>query len=145
AVPGLDAGSHTVAASCATQGNYAASFQNGTLPVTRANQTIGWSSPAAIVYGTALSGAQLNASVAVVGPAAAGAITYSSVAGTVLHAGLGQVLTVSAAATLDYNAASATVTLDVTPAPLTVQAQVVSRAYGVTNPAFAVSYTGFVN
>src|SRR5204862_365941 len=104
-----------------------------------------WSNPAAIVYGTALSDSQLNATVAVVGPAAAGALTYSPAAGTVLHAGLGQVLRVTAAATLDYNAASVTVTIDVTKATLSIQAQDASRVYGTANPAFGVSYSGFVN
>src|SRR5207244_865914 len=51
----------------------------------------------------------------------------------------------TAAATLDYNAASATVTIDVNKATLTVQAQDADRVYGTANPAFAVSYSGFVN
>src|SRR5262249_24766449 len=78
-----------------------------------ASQTIIWSNPAAIIAGTALSSTQLNATVSVVGPAPAGALTYTPPARTVLGAGSGQVLSVTAAATQDYNTATASVTINV--------------------------------
>src|SRR5207247_2295621 len=110
---------------------------------------------AGITYGTALSGTQLNATVAgVSGGSAAGALTYSPVSGTVLNGGDWQALTVSAAATTNYCAASKTVHIDVAKAALTVTADSdtatsavdhFTRFYGDANPAFTVRYSGFVN
>ena len=95
-------------------GNYTVTNAGNTLTISPANQTITWADPAGITYGTALSGTQLNATVAgVSGGSAPGVLTYSPVSGTVLNAGLGQALTVSAAATTNYNAASKTVHIDV--------------------------------
>jgi hypothetical protein len=51
--------------------------------------------------------------VSVVGPAPAGSLTYVPPAGTVLGPRSGQVLSVTAAATQDYNAATATVAINV--------------------------------
>jgi hypothetical protein len=70
--------------------------------VNQATPTVTWSTPAAITYGTALSGTQLNASSTV-----AGTFTYSPAAGTVLNAGT-QTLAVSFAPTdtTDYKTAS---------------------------------------
>src|SRR5205823_5309823 len=64
-------------------------------------------------YGTPLGAAQLDATVAVAGPAPAGTLSYTPAAGSILDAGPGQVLTVVAAATQDYRQATATVPLDV--------------------------------
>src|SRR5262249_51635479 len=65
--------------------------------------------------------------------------------GTVFHAGNGQVLSVTVAGTDNYNPATSTVLLNVNPAPLTVTAEDVTRAYGQDNPAFATTYHGLVN
>jgi hypothetical protein len=117
-----------------------------TLTIAKANQTITWSTPADIVYGTPLSATQLDASVSVAGPAAAGAVTYTPAAGTVLAAGHAQTLTVSVAATANYNAATATVYLNVTPAPLTITpAAGQSMILGATVPVLRYSASGFVN
>jgi subtilase family serine protease len=80
-----------------------------TLTVNKATPTLSWATPTAITYGTALSAAQLNATVST-----AGAILYSPAAGTVLTAGQ-QPLTASFTPTdaTDYNTATATVTLAV--------------------------------
>jgi hypothetical protein len=107
-----DVGSYPITASGAADPNYVISYVSGTLTISRANQTIVWSNPASIIMGTPLSATQLNAQNSVVGPAAAGALTYSPAAGMVLGVGT-QTLTVSAAATLDYNAATASVSLQV--------------------------------
>src|SRR5262249_24885348 len=67
-----------------------------------------------IVYGTALSGTQLNATVAgVMGGSAPGALTYTPSAGTLLDAGNGQPLTVDAAQTTHYKPATKTVHINV--------------------------------
>jgi hypothetical protein len=71
--------------------------------------TITWSTPAAIVYGTALSATQLNATASI-----AGTFSYAPPLGTVLTAGA-QVLTASFTPTdtTDYNTASSSVMLTV--------------------------------
>jgi hypothetical protein len=100
--------------------NYGVTNNSGTLTISKADQAITWANPADIVYGTALGAAQLDATVSVVGPAPAGTLTYSPAAGTVLPAGGGQVLSVTAAATTDYNAATRPVTINVAKASPTI-------------------------
>jgi hypothetical protein len=72
--------------------------------------SVSWTSPAAIVYGTALSGSQLNATADV-----PGTFAYSPAAGTKLSAGPGQTLslTFTPADTARYAVVTSTVTLDV--------------------------------
>ena len=82
--------------------------------VLKAAQVITWANPSDIVYGTALSATQLNATVAgVSGGTATGAVTYNPPLGTVLNAGLAQNLTVNVAETADYLAATQTVQINV--------------------------------
>jgi hypothetical protein len=107
-----DAGDYTVLASFAGSADYTGATAVANFTIGKADQTITWATPAPITYGTPLGSAQLNAAVSVVGPAPAGALTYSPAAGTVLGPGP-QTLTVTAAATADYNAATASVTLQV--------------------------------
>jgi hypothetical protein len=108
----LDAGSYSLSASYAAQGNFGASASTGTLQINQASQTITWATPAAIPWGEPFGSSQLDATVSVVGPAPAGALSYSPAAGTVLGPG-SQTLTVTAAATTDYKAATASVSLPV--------------------------------
>ena len=114
ATPASDPGPYPITASlndpAGKLANYSVTLNTGTLTIAKANQTITWATPAPITYATPLSSAQLNATVSVPGPGAAGAITYSPAAGTVLDAGI-QTLTVNVAGTVDYNPASATVQL----------------------------------
>jgi hypothetical protein len=72
--------------------------------------TITWSNPASIIYGTALSGTQLNATASV-----PGSFAYSPASGTVLSAGAGQPLSVTFTPTdaATYNSASRTVSITV--------------------------------
>ena len=87
--------------------------QNGTaaIVINKATQTIVWSTPSAINYGTPLSGTQLNATVfGVTGGSALGTLTYTPPSGTVLLAGT-QTLTVTADATTNYLAATTSVSL----------------------------------
>jgi hypothetical protein len=62
--------------------NYSNASKDVSITVTQAMPVITWSNPANIVYGTALSGTQLNATANV-----PGAFTYTPAAGTVLNAG----------------------------------------------------------
>ena len=69
-------------------------------------RSITWPAPAAITYGTGLSGTQLNATAGM-----AGTWSYTPESGTLLRAGTGQTLSVTftPANTADYSAATATV------------------------------------
>jgi hypothetical protein len=109
--------------------------------VTQATVTLSWDNPAEIIYGTPLSNIQLDATADV-----PGTFAYDPPAGTILDAGLGQTLHV--AFTPDdqviYPGASMDVTIDVSPALLTVKAADASKAYGADLPDFTADYTGFV-
>jgi len=108
-VPG--AGSQTLSTTFtpADTTDYTTATASVTLAVNQATPTITWPTPAAITYGTVLSGTQLNASTSV-----AGTFIYSPAAGNVLPAGQ-QTLkaTFTPADTTDYTAATASVTLSV--------------------------------
>ena len=84
--------------------------------VAKATPVITWANPAAIVYGTALSGTQLNATASVLGE-----FVYTPAAGTVLGFGT-QTLSVTFTPndTANYNNASATVQLTVNKATPTI-------------------------
>ncbi len=99
---GVDAGNYTVNSTATT-----------TATIAKANQQISWSAPAPIVFGTSLGNTQLNATVTgVQGGTAPGALTYTPAAGTILGVGTRQ-LRVDAASTINYNAATATVSIKV--------------------------------
>ena len=116
----LAAGTHTLATvftpSDATRYNSATASTTVTVnPAVKTTPVIDWKTPSAIVQGTALSSAQLNASTIV-----PGTLAYTPGAGTVLAAGthtLSAFFT-PADATL-YNSATAYMTLTVNPAPKT--------------------------
>jgi hypothetical protein len=112
-----------------------------TVSLNQATQSITWTTPAPIVYSTALSATQMNATSTV-----AGTFAYSPLAGTVLTAGT-HTLSVIFTPTdkTDYTTANGSVTLTVIPALLTVTAINISKIVGTANPAFAASYSGFVN
>jgi len=112
---------------------------------------ISWATPAAIMYGTALSANQLNAAVS---GGVAGTFTYSPALGTVLNAG-SQTLSVTFTPTntTTYNSATAAVTLTVNKAAATVALFGLTATYdgtakaatATTNPAgktVAITYAG---
>jgi hypothetical protein len=70
--------------------NYSLSYINGVLTVNPAATSITWTNPADIVYGTALSGVQLNATGSV-----PGTLVYTPATGTILNASNAQVLSVT--------------------------------------------------
>ena len=111
----------------------------------KAEQVITWDTPARITYGEALSGTQLNASVAgTPGGAAPGALSYSPASGTVLGAGT-RTLTVTAAETAAYLRATKSVSLVVDKAALTVTVASASKSYGQANPVISYTVTGARN
>lgn len=103
-----------------------------------------WTTPAAIVYGTTLSGAQLNAmAVDANGVAIPGTFAYAPAAGTVLDAGA-RTLSVTFTPTdlLSFLPATTMVTLTVTPAaPVLTWATPASIAYGVALSATQLNAT----
>jgi sugar lactone lactonase YvrE len=143
----LAAGSYSVTAAYLGDSNYnAATSSPQSLTVNQATPTINWSAPSAITYGTALSGTQLNATATFNGNTVAGTFAYNPPSGTMLGAG-SQTLKVTFTPTdaTDYTTGTGQVTLTVNQAVLTVTANNASRTYGAANPAFTVSYAGFVN
>ena len=101
--------------------NYTVTNPGGSLTINKANQSITWTNPAAITYGAALGGTQLNAVAAgIAGGSQPGALSYTPSAGTMLKAGTHQALRVDAAATTNYNAATKTVYIDVNKANPTI-------------------------
>jgi len=84
-----------------------------TASITKATPSITWSNPTNIVYGTALSAAELNATSPV-----AGTFVYTPALATLLGAGAGQTLSVSFTPTdaANYTTNTATATINVTKA-----------------------------
>jgi hypothetical protein len=89
--------------------NFSSATASTTINVAQATPSITWATPAGIVYGTALSGTQLNATADV-----PGTFTYTAAAGTVLDAG-SQTLSVTFTPDdqANYTSVSADVTLTV--------------------------------
>lgn len=104
--------------------------------------TITWSNPADIVYGTPLSSTQLDATASV-----PGTFTYTPAAGTVLHAGAAQTLSVTFTPddTTDYTTVTTTTSINVLQAPLTVKANNAYSQIGFPIPPLTGTITGLVN
>jgi hypothetical protein len=137
----VSVGAYTVLASFAGSADYGPAQALAAFAIAQASPTVTWASPADIVYGTPLSAAQLDATAD-----APGTFAYSPAAGTVLGAGAHTLsVTFTPTDTADYNPATASVTLTVNKATLTVTADDATRIYGVANPAFTAGYSGFVN
>jgi YD repeat-containing protein len=142
----LDAGAaQTLTVTADETPNYDKATKSVTIDVAKAKQSLTWSGPTTIVYGTPLSATQLNATVQVVGPAAAGALSYAPASGTVLDAGPAQTLTVTADETRNYEKATKSVTINVARAPLTLRVDAKTKLYGGELPAFTGTLTGVVN
>ena len=97
--------------------DYNTAADTATINVDAATPTITWANPPHIIYGTALSAAQLDATASV-----PGTFTYTPAAGTVLTAGTGQTLSVAFTPSdaADYTTVSATATINVDRAAPTI-------------------------
>ena len=140
------AGSVTVQASQAGNANYGAASASRTFNVAKASQTIAFDPPASAAFSstplrlsaTASSGLPITFSVAS-GPA-------TLIENSLTLTGAGSVV-VSASQPGDANylaASSVFKGITVTKAPLTIAARNVSRAVGIANPSFSLSYSGLV-
>jgi hypothetical protein len=108
-------GTCTLTASQSGNTNYSAAANViHTVAATLPAPTINWPTPAAITYGTALSGTQLDATATYNGASVPGTFVYNPAKGTVL-AGGSQTLSVTftPTKTADYSTATASVTLQV--------------------------------
>ena len=121
--------------------NYTVVINTGTLTVVQGTPVVTWNNPASIIYGTALSATQLNATASV-----PGGFVYIPAAGAVLNAGT-QTLSVTFTPTdaTDYKSVTQTVQIVVNKATLTVTAADANRVYNTANPTFTGTVTGAVN
>ena len=119
--------------------NYTAATASVTIDVLKAASLLTWTNPAPILYGTALSVTQLNATAST-----PGSFVYTPPAGTVLPLGTGQVLSVAFTpnSLSNFLSATAQVTIAVAKASLMVTASNLSRPFGQTNPVFTGTITG---
>jgi hypothetical protein len=147
ALASLNAGSLTyqIGSPCPALGDVPLTFTQQALGVGNAAAlslaTITWTTPAAITYGRALGAAQLNATANV-----AGTFSYNPATGTVLPAGTQNLsVTFTPSDTSLYSSASASVSLVVAKAPLTITASNATKVYGAPLPPLGCSYAGFVN
>jgi hypothetical protein len=118
--------------------NHLSATASVTLSVVGRDARLTWPPPAAIAYGTSLSGTQLNASASI-----PGIFSYNPAAGTILHAGslaLGVVFTPTDGAPAE----SLSVPILVDKARLVAIGEGKERSYGKANPAFTIIYTGFL-
>jgi hypothetical protein len=139
----LNAGTQTLSVTFTPtdSGNYNGSNASVTITIGKAATSITWAAPAPIVYGTALGAAQLNATASV-----PGTFAYSPAAGAVLNAGPQTLMvTFTPADSANYNGSTASRSLTVTPASLTVRANDASKVFGAPLPAFSATGIGFVN
>jgi hypothetical protein len=121
--------------------NYTITYFNGTLTVGEATPIATWSDPASIVYGSALNSSQLDATANVPGN-----LAYNPTNGSVLNAGTNELsVTFTPADTVNYSSVTDSVSLVVSPAPLTVTAGSTNRVYGQTNPVLIGTITGVTN
>jgi hypothetical protein len=134
-----NAGQYQASASFAGDAFHTSSSGFANFTINKANQTITWATPAPIPWGAPLGANQLNASVAVnSGPGPAGGLTYNYTTGTVLSPAGVHTLSVTAAGSANYNAATASV-------QLTVLAQSIYTLDPTASKSFLVTSTSPVN
>jgi hypothetical protein len=138
------AGTATANASFAGDANHAGSNASATFTISKATPTITWSNPADIVYGTALSSTQLNATANV-----AGNFSYTPASGAVLNAGAGQPLLASftPSDTANYNATSKNVQINVlkaTPSFSNLSSPTITYGTATTSLSGNINFGSFV-
>jgi gliding motility-associated-like protein len=146
AVTGSPAGAYPITVSGAVSANYSISYIAGTLTVNKATLTI-TANNATKVYATANPALSVTYAGFVNGDTNTSlttqpTITTTAVTGSAVGA---YPVTASGAVLANYTISYVAGTLTVTPATLTITAGNATKVYGAINPAFTVSYTGFVN
>ena len=152
AVTTSNVGNYAIIPSGQSSTNYAITYVNGALGVTRAPLGIAANS-ASKIYGSTKSfsgtefsstGLKNSETIGSVSLASAGAVSTAAVAGSPYA------ITASAASGGTFNAGNYSISyvdgsLGVTRAPLGIAANSATRLYGDANPAFSTTYTGFQN
>ncbi|MDX6654905.1 MAG: hypothetical protein QOH18_1762, partial [Solirubrobacterales bacterium] len=131
----------TAAQGTLTASNYSFTFVPGTLAITKINPALTWANPVGIVYGTALSSTQLNATASV-----PGTFTYTPALGSIPAAGT-NILSVTFKPTdaTDYNTVTQTVQIVVGQAtPLITWGTPSSMTYGTALSALQLNATSTV-
>jgi pectin methylesterase-like acyl-CoA thioesterase len=139
------AGSYAIAASGGAADNYSLTYVDGTLTVNKANLTATADNKSK-VYGSANPDFTISydgfvngeSSSSITEPVATSSATEASKVGT-------YDITLTGGSSLNYNISLTKGTLDVTKAPLTATADNQTRKVGEANPAFTITYSGFVN
>jgi hypothetical protein len=143
-----NAGQCYITASVAGNGNYLTGTPvQKLLTVSKANQTLTFDAIPDKTYGDAAFSltASANTSLPVTFSSSVPAkLIISGTTATIAGAG-SYTVTAMQAGTSNYNAATATRTFAVSKATLTATTDNKTRVYGDANPAFTVSYSGFVN
>ena len=117
---------------------YAVVATQFTIDVDPAMPEITWNEPLDIVYGLPLGGSQLNAS----SGHSTGVYSYDPPLGTVLEVGDDQPLHVTFTPDNEnFAPTTKTVTIGVTPAPLTIVADNIQRSPGEENPLWSITYS----
>jgi hypothetical protein len=140
----VHAGTYTATASFAGDSDYNPAANSATVQIDQATPVLNWANPAAIVYGTSLGAAQLDAAASFGGSVLAGTFAYAPPAGSVLHAGLGQPLTAvfTPTDTVDFLATSVATTIDVLKATPVVTATGVHVTYDSSPHPATATITG---
>ncbi len=138
----INASTYDVVGLYAGSANYEPASATTAIVILPAAPILNWTSPQAIVYGTPLGGAQLNATASV-----PGSLSYSPAVGTVLNAGASQTLTVTFTPTdsSNYTGVSISRSIAVAAAPLSIRANDSVKQFGAPLPVFTASAAGFVN
>lgn len=145
--PGV--GSYPITLDPGADSNYSVTYIGADLTITPAPLII--TPNFSKVYGAALFGTlpATDFSGFVAGDTPASLTTQPSLATTGVHLGNYDVgsyaMTASGAVDANYAISYAPGTLNITPAPLLISANSAARRYGAADPAFTVSYSGFVN
>ena len=146
------AGSYTVTAAVAADANYNSASSSATaFSIAKATPTVTFTGMTSFTY----SGSAQGPNSVTTSPVSTGSVTYSyvGVSGTTFGPSATQPTaagsyTVTAAVVADANnnsALSSATPFSIGNAVLTVTANDASKSYGVTNPVFTASYSGFVN
>ena len=140
-------GAYAVMPSGLSSSNYTISFVAGSLTVTHRHELTVTANDAIKAYGQANPAFTATYNGFVNGDTPdtlTGALSFSTVATAASPVGA-YAITPSGLSSSNYAISFVSGTLTVTPAPLTVTANDATKVYGQANPAFSVSYSGFVN
>ena len=141
------AGGYQITLSGGTATNYTLTLQVGTLTITKAPLTAkaddksrqyGIANPTFTITYTGFLNGDLSTSITV--PTASTTATPATNVGTYSNS-----IVVSGGLASNYNFSYVSGTLTITKAPLTAKADDQLRQYGVANPSFTITYTGFLN